>query len=155
MKSARAELSVRAVRTDTGQVLASATTTAAAVHISESTAGNEALKKAATEAADQLVTKILAVYAKEVGGTRPVQLTVTGLSKNQFVKFKDVLRNQVRAIKDVHERSFTGATAKIEVDSKTSAQSLADELLLRDFGTFGVEVTAQTANTIELRVVPK
>jgi hypothetical protein len=41
------------------------------------------------------------------------------------------------------------------VESKSSAQALADELLLRNFGTFGVQVTAQTANTIELKVVPK
>ena len=155
MKSAQADLSVRAVRTDTGQVIASASTHGAAVHISEMTAGNEALKKAAAEAADQMVTKILAVYSKEVGGTRSIAITVNGLTKTQFVKFKDVLRNQVRGIKDLHERSFTGTTAKIAVDSKSSAQVLSDELTMRNFGTFAVEVTGSTANSLELKVVPK
>jgi hypothetical protein len=155
MKSAQADLSVRAVRTDTGQVIASASTHGAAVHISEMTAGNEALKKAAAEAADQMVTKILAVYSKEVGGTRSIAITVNGLTKTQFVKFKDVLRNQVRGIKDLHERSFAGTTAKIAVDSKSSAQVLSDELTMRNFGTFAVEVTGSTANSLELKVVPK
>ena len=155
MKSAQADLSVRAVRTDTGQVIASASTHGAAVHISEMTAGNEALKKAAAEAADQMVTKILAVYSKEVGGTRSIAITVNGLTKTQFVKFKDVLRNQVRGIKDLHERSFTGTTAKLAVDSKSSAQVLSDELTMRNFGTFAVEVTGSTANSLELKVVPK
>jgi hypothetical protein len=155
LKSVQADLSLRAVRTDTGQVLATATTHAAAVHISEITAGNDALKKAATEAADQLTTKILAQYSKEAGGTRSINITINGLNKTQFVKFKDVLRNQVRGIKAVNERSFQNGVAKMSVDSKSSAQILSDELSLKDFGTFGVEVVSSTANSLELRVVPK
>ncbi len=155
MKSAQADLTARAVRTDTGQVIASVTTHAAAVHISEVTAGTDALKKAANQAADELIGKILALYAKETGGTRPVNITITGLNKTQFVKFKDVLRNQVRGIKELHERGFEGTTARISVDSKMSAQTLSDDLVLRNFGTFAVEVVGSTANSLELKVTPK
>jgi len=66
-----------------------------------------------------------------------------------------VLRNQVRGIKDLHERSFNGTTAKITVDSKNSAQTLSDEILLRNFGAFSVEVVGSTANSLELKVTPK
>lgn len=155
MKSAQADLSARAVRIDTGQVITSASTHGAAVHINEMTAGIEALKKAASEAADQMITKILSVYSKEVGGTRSINITINGLTKQQFVKFKDVLKNQVRAVKDLHERSFAGTTAKISVDSKSSAQALSDELQMRDFAGFSVEVTGSTANSLELKVTPK
>jgi len=155
MKSGQADLTVKAIRIDTGQVIASTNTHAAAIHINDLTAGNEALKKAATEAADQMMTKILAMYSKEVGGTRSINITVTGLNKTQFVKFKDVLKNQVRGIKSLNERSFTGTTAKMSVDSKNSAQILSDELSLKDFGTFSVEVVSSTANNLELKVMPK
>ena len=155
LKSVQADVSLRAVRTDTGQVLATATTHGAAVHLSEIAAGNDALKKATSEAADQLITKILAVYSKEVGGTRSVNITISGLNKTQFVKFKDVLRSQVRGIKGLNERSFQNGVAKLSVDSKNSAQIISDELSLKDFGTFGVEVISSTANQLELRVVPK
>jgi hypothetical protein len=155
MKSVQADVSVKAVRTDTGQVIASVITHGAAVHITPETAGIDALKKASQSAADQMMEKILAVYSREAGGTRSVNITITGLNKTQFVKFKDVLRNQVRGIKDLHERGFNGTTAKISVDSKSSAQVLSDELLLRDFGSFGVEVVGSTANSLELKVTPK
>jgi hypothetical protein len=155
MKSVQADLSAKAIRTDTGQVIAAVTTHAAAVHITPETAGIDALRKASQAAADQMMEKILAVYSREAGGTRPVNITITGLNKTQFVKFKDVLRNQVRGIKDLHERGFNGTTAKISVDSKSSAQVLSDELLLKDFGAFGVEVTGSTANSLELKVTPK
>ncbi len=155
MKSVQADLSARAIRTDTGQILASVTTHAAAVHITPETAGIEALKKASNDAAQQMLEKILAVYSREAGGTKSVNITITGLNKTQFVKFKDVLKNQVRSIKDMHERSFTGTTAKLSVDAKGSAQSISDELLLKDFGSFTVEVVSSTANSLELRVTPK
>ncbi len=155
MKSVQADLTAKAVRIDTGQVIASTTQHAAGVHITDISAGNEALRKVGNLAADDLMTKILTMYSREVGGTRPVTITVNGLNKIQFVKFKDVLRNQVRGIKDLHERSFTGTTARISVDSKSSAQLLSDELVLKDFGTFSVEVLGSTANSLELQVAPK
>jgi hypothetical protein len=155
MKSVQADLSAKAVRTDTGQVIATATTHAAAVHITDTTAGIEALKKASNQAAEQMMEKILAVYSRETGGTRQINITITGLNKTQFVKFKDVLKNQVRGIKDLHERNFNGATALISVDSKVSAQTLSDDLLLRDFGMFTVEVVSSTPNALVLKITPK
>jgi hypothetical protein len=155
MKSVQADLTAKAVRTDTGQIIAAVTTHGAGVHITPETAGITAIRKAASEAAEELMGKILAVYAKETGGTKPVSITIIGLNKSQFIKFKDVLRNQVRGIKNLHERSFTGTIAKISVDSKNSAQMLSDELLLKDFGGFSVEVVSSTANALELKVTQK
>jgi hypothetical protein len=155
LQSVQANLSLKAVRTDTGQVLATATTNAPAVHINEITAGNDAFKKAAANAAEQLMTKILASYSKEVGGTKSVNITVNGLNKTQFVQFKDTFRSKVRGIKDIHERSFSNGVAKVSVDLKGTAQTLSDEIALKDFGSFTVEVTASTANSLELRVAPK
>ncbi len=92
---------------------------------------------------------------KGAGGARSVTIIITGLTKAQFAKFKDVLLNQGRGIKNLRERSFSGATATVQVDSERSVQRLSDELALKDFGTFSVEVTASTANSLELKVVPK
>lgn len=92
---------------------------------------------------------------REVSGTRPVAITITGLSKAQFEKFKYVLKNQVRGIRALHERSFKGTTARIYVDSKVSALALSDDLSHRDFGTFAVEVIGSTASSLELKVTPK
>ena len=155
MKSVQADLSARAVRIDTGQVIATTTAHAAAVHISELTAGTDALRKVTNQASDDLIEKIVAVFAKETGGTRSINITINGLNKTQFVKFKDQLRNKVRSIKDLHERSFSGTTAKISVDSKNSAQLLSDELVQKDFGGYSVEVTGSTAHSLELKVTPK
>jgi len=155
MQSVQANLSAKAIRTDTGQVLAAVTKNAAAVHITPETAGMNALTKASQAAAEELMEKILAVYSREAGSTRSVGIMISGLTKAQFVKFKDVLKNQVRGVKALHERSFNGTTAKLSVDSEVGAQSLSDELSLKDFGTFTVDVVGSTANSLELKVAPK
>ncbi len=155
MESVQADLTARAVRIDTGQVITTATTHAAAVHISEIAAGTEALKKAANQAAEEMAGKILAAYPRETDGTRSVNITITGLNKTQFAKFKDVLLNRVGGIKDLHVRSFNGTTARISVASKNKVQTISDEILLRDFGAFSVKVTGSTANSLELKVTPK
>lgn len=155
MQSAQADLSAKAVRTDTGQVIAAVTSHGAAVHITAETAGADALKKASTQAAEQLLEKILAVYSREAGGSRSINISITGLNKNQFLKFKDELKRRVRSIRDLHERSYDGATARISVDSKSSAQVLSDEILQGAFGSFLVEVVGSTANSLELKVTAK
>jgi hypothetical protein len=155
MQSVQADVSVKAVRTDTGQVIATANTHGAAVHITPETAGIEAIKKASSAAADQLMEKILAVYQRETSGSRSINVTVNGLSKTQFVKFKDELKRRVRSIKEVHERSFAGTTAKLSIDSKSSAQMLSDEILAQQFTTYTVDVTGSTANSFEMTVTPK
>jgi hypothetical protein len=86
---------------------------------------------------------------------RSVNITVTGLNKTQFAKFKDMLLNQVSGIKALRERNFNGTTAKISVDSKNNAQTLSEDILLKNFGAFSVEVMGSTANSLELKVTPK
>jgi hypothetical protein len=57
--------------------------------------------------------------------------------------------------KGLNERGFQNGVAKMSVDSKSSAHIKSDELSLKDFGTFSVEVVSSTANQLELTVVPK
>ncbi len=118
--------------------------------------GTEALKKAANLAADEMMTKILAVYSQGSGrhaaghdhDHRPEQDAVR---KVQGCAQEPGARHQGPARAELQRNS----TAKISVDSKTSAQQLSDELVLKDFGTFCVEVVSSTANTLELKVAPK
>ncbi len=155
MKSVTANLSLMAVRTDTGQIIYAMTTHASASNKSEKIAGIEAIKKASQSAAGEMLGKILAVYSEESEGTRLINIMIRGLNKMQLVKFKDVLSNRVSCIKDLRELSFNETTARLTVKSKVSAQKLSDVLAQSDFGTFSVEVTGSTANSLELQVTSK
>jgi len=156
MKSAQANVSLRAIQIDNARVLSSGTENAAAVHIDEITAGSEALKKASIKIADKMIDDIIRNFQKRVGATTLVQLTVNGLSSPEELRvFKNLIRNQIRGVEGVHERSYSGGTAKIDIDIKGSAQSLSEELGRKAFKEFTVKVVATTWNTVEVSVSPR
>jgi hypothetical protein len=95
LKSVQADLSARAIRTDTGQSLPRRAARRGGAHHrrnggAEPSRGREGRR-------GQMADKISRLI-QEAGGTGSVNITVIGLN-NQFVKFKDVLRNQVRVIR--------------------------------------------------------
>lgn len=156
MKSVQANISLRAIQVDDGRILSSGTEHAAAVHIDEVTAGVEALKKASSMISDKLMEDIIKNFQKRVGAATTVQLIVFGLSQPQDLqKFKKILQGQVRGVEGIYERSFAAGVAKIDLDVKGSAQSMADELARKKFRDFHIQVIKSTWNTIELQVSPK
>lgn len=156
MKSVQANISFRAIQTDNGRVLSSGADHAAAVHIDEVTAGAEALKKASAKISDKMTDDIIKNFQKRVGGTTLVQLTVTGLSGHEDLrKFKNLLQGQVRGVERIHERSFSGNVARMDVDIKGSAHSLAEEMSQKRFKEFAVKVISSTWNTIEVNINPR
>ena len=156
MKSAQANISLRAIQTDNARVLSSATEHAAAVHIDEVTGGSEALKKASIKISEKMMSDIIKNFQKRVGATTLVQLTVNGLTgPDDLRKFKSMIQGQVRGVEGIHERSFSGNVAKMDVDVKGSAQSLAEEMGRKDFKEFVVKVTNTSWNTVEVLVNPR
>ncbi|MDI6755828.1 MAG: hypothetical protein QME78_15710 [Thermodesulfobacteriota bacterium] len=156
MKSTQANVSLRAIQTDTGSVLSSGSEHAAAVHIDEVTGGVEALKKASAKISEKMMDDIIKNFQKRVGATTLVQIIVNGLSSHEDIrKFKNMLQGQVRGVEGVYERSFSGNVAKIELDIKGSAQSLSEEISRKSFKEFAVKVVGTTWNTIEIVVTPR
>lgn len=153
MKSVQADLSLKAVNTDTGQVIASATQHSAAVHISEITAGSNALSLATNEIADSLLSQIIDRWAQDVNQGTLISLIITGVSSNRnLVKFKSVLKNKVRGISGVFQRGLSSGTATLDIQLKGTAQNLGDEISMIDFPGFIIDVTDITANTIKMKM---
>lgn len=146
-----ADITVSAIRVDNGQVLASARAEGVSRHVAQHTGGNQALDKAARAVADKLVEQITAKWTGEVSGGQLVQITIRGLAgMKDLVKVKDFLQSQVRGVQSVIQRGFEGGVAVLEVDAKSSAQQIGDELARKDFGALDLDVTAATANTLEV-----
>jgi hypothetical protein len=156
MKSVQANISLRAIQTDNGRVLSSGTEHAASVHIDEITAGAEALRKASIKISDKMIDDIIKNFQQRVGATTLVQLTVTGLSGHpDLLKFKNMIESQVRGVERIHERSFSGNVAKMEVDLKGNAQSFSEEISRKSFNEFVVKVVRSTWSTVEINVTPR
>lgn len=156
MKSAQANISLRAIQIDNARVLSAGSENAAAVHIDEVTAGSEALKKASVKISDKIMEDIVKNFQKRVGATTLVQLTIFGLSEAEDVrKFKNSVLGQVRGVEAVHERSFAENVAKLDVDMKGSAEALSQEMSRKEFPEFVIKVVRTTWNTLEVQVSPR
>jgi hypothetical protein len=153
MKSAQADVSLRVVNTDTGRVIASSTHHAAAVHPNDVTAGAEALKIATDAIADQLLTQIVNQWSQDVGSGELIRLVVSDIpSYNHLVKFKEMIQKRVRGVSGLYQRDFNAGTATLDVSVPATAQKLADELVMIDYGEFVIDITNITQNSVNLKM---
>lgn len=154
MKSLQANITARAIRTDNGMVIASAAEHAAAVHIDDITGGSEAIKKATEKLAENLKTQIIAKWQSEVSSAGLVSLTVRQIkSYADFMKLKNAMKEEVRGVKNVYIRKMEAGTAQMDVEFQGSALSLADNLAVKKFDGFSLDVTAVGQNTLEMNMV--
>lgn len=151
-----ADITLSAIRVDNGQVLASVRGNAAARHVAQHVGGNQAIENAARQVADKLVEQITAKWTAEMSGGQLIQLTIRGLSgMKDLVKIKEFLKSKVRGVQNVIQRSFEKGEAVLEVDAKSSAQQIGDELAAKPIQGLDLDITAATGNTLELCVAGK
>ena len=156
MHSLQATISIRALAVDTGEIIATATLSKTTGHINAVTGGSIALKQATLGIADTLLKKILVKWEGEVAGSSTVRLTLINVRKSKFLRqVASIIRNEVRGVADVRQRSFRNRKAQLEVDLKGSAQDLAEELEDKTFSKFEVEITEITANTVTAKLLIK
>lgn len=156
MYSVNAQASIRILNVDDGNILATATIAAAGQHINEVTAGHIALKNVAKKAGDELLTKVLATWQTEISGPATISLRLTGVNKSTFLRqIATFLRNQVRGVAEVRQRSFKAKAANLEIEIKGTAQDLAEELEEKTFPRFNIEISEITANRVVANLIPK
>jgi len=153
--SCRARVEARAIRTDTGEIIAADGKHAPGIDISENIAGKKALQDAGGQLGDYLITQILSKWRSEVVDATSVQLIIIGVDYQQFAKFKMLLKDSMRGVKAIHQRTFSGKRGVLDIDFKGDPQALADELALKDFGDFKVAITNFTSNRLDLEVLKK
>jgi hypothetical protein len=156
MKSYQANISLRAIRTDTGEIIASSIRTGAAVHTDDVSGGTAALQRVGLQAANDLINQIVAKWQQEVSRSNIVKVTVEGIKAySDFVAFRKILSNRIRGVKNVYLRGIDAGEARMDVEIKGNAQTLADELLLKSFDNFSINIFSVSQNAIQLRLVPK
>lgn len=153
MKSFQSSLTAKAIRVNDGVVLASASVQEATIHMDDLTGGSEAIEKAATKLANLLELQIIAKWQKEVDSTALIAMTVRGMkSCSDFVQFIEVLKTEVRGIKNVCPRRIESDAVKLDLNIRGSAQSLADELFTLKLSGFSLDITNISQENIELRL---
>jgi hypothetical protein len=118
------------------------------------TGGTKALEKAATQLADELITKILAKWRSKFYDVNTVKLMVTGLNSfTEASQFKNSLQFVARGVKNVFQRNVVGGTAEFDVQITGTADQMARELDQRQVGTYQLAVVGASQNKVTVRAV--
>jgi hypothetical protein len=152
--SAVANVSARAVRTDTGEILAATEFTGTAGRgFEQTTAGRNALSEAGRQLARDLFAKVGKAWTREQSGSRRIAMAVHGVDDYaRLAAFKNVLVQSVRGVKDVQERSMENGRADLDVTLAGTSQAFATDLATRKFQGFTVKVRRVTQGAVEVEL---
>lgn len=153
MKSHQAAINAKVIRADTGAVVATATQQAKHAHIDDLTGGLTAIEKASGELAEGLIPKILEQWRRDIQVATTIQIMLSDVSFAQLKRFKEVLKTEIRGVKEVYQRSFQANTAKLDVEIQSTTEMLADELASKQFQGLSLEITGMTENRIDITVL--
>lgn len=145
-------LTARAIHVDTGRVITTTSKSANFPHSITEQGGTEVLQRVASEAAEEMMPKMVASLQNK----RSVEIEVSYDRYKNLVQFKEALKSAIRGVERVHQRQAGDGVARLEVDLKSgTAQGVADELAVREFRDFYVEVKEVTQNTILLGLIQR
>ncbi len=152
--SAVANVSARAVRTDTGEVIAAAEFTSPAGRgFEQTTAGRNALSEGGRKLAADLFAKIGKVWAREQSGMKRIAMVVKGVDDYaRLAAFKNVLVNSVKGVKDVQQRSMEDGRAELDVTLAGTAEGFATDLATRKFQGYACKIRKVTPNAVEVEL---
>lgn len=154
MHSGQANISVRSLNADSGEILATETVHKAFPHIDATTAGTQALKLATEDLGGKMIEKIVNKWNTELSGGGMVAVDISGVSDLKLLNdLKTLLTTQIRGVTGVQIRKMSKPNASIDIDYKGKAQDLALELSDKKVGKFKIDVSDVSQNTIKMKFV--
>ncbi len=150
--SGQANISLRALKTDTGEIIAATNAHAAVPFVDPSTANTKALSEAAKKISQKLMDQILSQWQSESSGLRSICLVIKGVKYADVKKLRSWLTKYVRGVKSVHQRYVKEGMAELDLDIQGSAQNLADELSEKKFQKKTIEVLDLLPNKVSIEL---
>ena len=144
----------RALRTDSGEVIASTTQTAITTHTDEIAGGKGALSNAGSLAGEDLAFHITESWQKEekIPGIVEVLVEGTGDLAN-FVKFRRVIR-EMAGVTGMQVKEMKPNEATILVNFEGSAKALADALMLKSFDSIAINIYEISVSHLRIALMP-
>jgi uncharacterized protein YjhX (UPF0386 family) len=153
MHSVRGEVSVRATRAQTGEVIAALSASDTALHISVPTARSQAAEAAMKTLAPRLTDALLLLPARDA---QPVELVVSNLLRVGDVERLEDALNRMTGVRGVTRRGWQNGRATWELEVFTEAQPMLARLLETSADTrpFRLNVASETRARITAFVTP-
>ncbi|MCX6641292.1 MAG: hypothetical protein NTW14_12585 [bacterium] len=148
MASVRADINVKAIRVDTGELLGVVHESATKAQTTEEAATRDAFEQVSKKVANVVISHIIRKWGGESANTTPVFIQITSIDFLQAANFETWLKDNVTGVKRVNSRPFEGNVAELEVAYEGTANDLAKAIAVNK--TYPMKVVSLTQNKIVL-----
>ena len=154
-RSQQATVNVRAIRTDTGDIIATSSAQGAYPHIDDVAGGTKAIQRACEKLSEDLMTKILDQWQTDVSSGTTLILKVRGVaSYEQLNKFKSSLPYYVRGLSSVVQRDWYQGFATLEVIMTGNSDDLAQRLAGKTIDGIQIKIVGTSPNSVTVEFIP-
>ena len=150
----KAELSVRAIRIDTGEEITSMNQKSVAVSGDNASSGHDALSNAGSLAGKALAPRIVQAWKNSETTSPQIEIFVKGSGDlGNFVGFRKSL-SQLPGIGNLRIKETMGDEALLLVEYTGSTQTLAETLIQESFDGFAIDIFEVGNKRISLDLIP-
>jgi hypothetical protein len=146
MQPYTANIALQAIQADSGRIIASAAAEGSYPHISSVTGSKRAIEDASRKAVDQLLKDIEKglEYSEET-----ILTSISGINYAQLAILQKILVRDFETISSIKQKSFAGSVAKLNLKINTSPEAFSESVVLKDFGTFRLDVVSFSPRKID------
>ena len=153
IRSFKAIVSARAIRTDTGAEIATTMQTSVTANTDEIAGVRDALSRAGSIAGEDLASQIVAGWQKQEEPSNILEIIVEGTGDiSNFEKFRRILNN-ISGVKNFRIKELKPDEAVIIVDLQGTAKELADALMLKAFGLIGINIYEVSQDQLRIELI--
>jgi hypothetical protein len=155
LRSFRGSLSVRAIRTDSGEVLAESTRDVLTADVDDTAGSHNALAEAGTRAGALLAGQIQNAW-QQFEETGPIRVSIVvkgGYQLAHFVRFRKMLA-ELSGVSNLQTSGMTPEATVLELEYEDTTQKMAEALLLKSFDGFGINITEASPDALRLSLMP-
>ncbi|MCG6910070.1 MAG: hypothetical protein LJE94_08105, partial [Deltaproteobacteria bacterium] len=155
IRSYKSSVDVKAYTTDTGKALASVARAAIVAGDKADEASREALANAGAFTGEELSAQIIAARLKAASTVPSVEIVVIGTDElKNFVKFRKVL-GTISGVSGINIKEIKSNESTIEVEYPESGERLAEELMLKTYDTFGIDIYEVAPGRLGIELIPE
>ena len=147
MQAYGANITLRATKADTGDVLATASADGSFPHINAMIGSRKAAEEAAKKA---IVSMVRNLEESMESSSNDIVVTISPINYKQLAIIKKILKRDFESISTIRQKSFVGKIAKIDVQIEGSITEFVDKIALRDFGSFTLDVLQFSPGKVDL-----
>ena len=153
VKTFKGSVTAKAYRTETGREIAFAARTAVFASEDDEKGGREALFNAGMLVGQEMILQLTSAWESESSQQSLVEINIHGTRElANFIKFRKAL-GKIPGVKAIHIKVMKADESIISVDYEGTAQSLADELLLKTFESFGIDIYEVSPGRLGIELV--